>query len=268
MDIGLQELITRGRHIFAGAPRRLELFDLVNGRRNTADLAQMTKRHANSIRRDLTLMADAGLILPVTHEGEPVKKDGFPVFEKLPLARTLPLRHFQPVSPRPSSPRAAQVRTTARAGLRQTRVPLSIPSEEQLLSIARSGEDQIYEFKAQGADVRKITREICAMLNTEQGGIVFYGVDDDGSIEGTDISRQDMDQRLQNSVKTSISPAATIRIATIRVLGSDVIAVVVPPWNRRSVYQFDEKILIRKGTNVFGAKPEEVKQLHEGKPVV
>jgi hypothetical protein len=42
-------------------------------------------------------------------------------------------------------------------------------------------------------------------------------------------------------------------------MGNEVLVIIVPPWNRRDVYQFDEKVLIRKGTNVFAAKPEESK---------
>ncbi len=41
-----------------------------------------------------------------------------------------------------------------------------------------------------------------------------------------------------------------------------------PPWNRWDVYQFDEKVLIRKGTNAFAAKPEELRKLHRGEFVI
>jgi len=41
----LQELISRGRFIFAGAPERLGLYKLIDGRKTTADLAKLTKRH-------------------------------------------------------------------------------------------------------------------------------------------------------------------------------------------------------------------------------
>jgi predicted HTH transcriptional regulator len=266
--MGLQELMIRGRHIFAAAPDRLKVFELVNGKRTTREIANLTNRHVNNIRRDLNLMADAGLIMPVTHRGEVVKKDGFPLFDKLPLARTLPLRHFQATSRLPVRQTASSAPRTSRPPRRASAKPLPVPSEGDILDIARDGEDQTHEFKGQGTDVRKVTREVGAMLNTSQGGLVLYGIDDDGNIEGSDLSRQEMDQRLQNSVKNSVSPAATVRVASVTVLGSDILVVIVPPWNCRSVYQFDEKILIRKGTNVFGAKPEEVKQLHDGKPVV
>jgi predicted HTH transcriptional regulator len=52
------------------------------------------------------------------------------------------------------------------------------------------------------------------------------------------------------------------------VLGAEVLVIVVPPWNRRDVYQFQERFYIRKGTNVFVLRPEEVKSMHTGKAVV
>jgi hypothetical protein len=33
-------------------------------------------------------------------------------------------------------------------------------------------------------------------------------------------------------------------------------------------YQFDEKVFLRKGTNVFAAKPEELLKLHRGEYVI
>jgi predicted HTH transcriptional regulator len=134
--------------------------------------------------------------------------------------------------------------------------------------VCKKGEDQTVEFKAAGTDVRKITKEIAAMLNTRQGGIILYGVEDDGTIQGSEVSRQKLDQPLQNSVKNSIAPAATVTLKSISVLGTEVLVIIAPPWNRKDVYQFDQKVLIRKSTNVFGAKPEELKKLHRGNYVI
>ena len=98
--------------------------------------------------------------------------------------------------------------------------------------------------------------------------MVVYGVDDDGTISGSDVSRQKLDQPLQNSIKNSIAPAAVVSLKSVSVLGTEVLVVIVPPWNRRDVYQFDEKVYLRKGTNVFAAKPEELRKLHRGEYVI
>jgi len=263
----LQELIARGRFVFSKAPERLGVFGLVNGKRTASDIAGMLKRHANNIRRDLKRLSDAELIqVRRDIDGRPVKIGGFTVYEKTPLARTVPIAYFHgPTRLLKDKPRGRGMPQKSK-GKRPSTLPA--PTETEILDICKNGEDQIYEFKAAGTEVRKITREIAAMLNTKQGGIVLYGVDDDGTIQGSDLTRQRFDQPLQNSVKNSISPAAVVGLKSISVVGSDVLVVIAPPWNRRDVYQYDEKVLVRKGTNVFAAKPEELRKLHRGEYVI
>ncbi len=250
----------------ANAPERLKIFEAVNGRRNTVEIAKIVKRHINNTRRDLTRLSDAGLIQPLIEKGEPVKKNGFPVFEKVPLARTIPLRYFSTPNGIPTKSGESRVSSgNLSKGNSRVPKPLSIPTEEEILQIANAGEDQFYEFKGQGTDTQKITREVAAMLNTHQGGIIFYGIDDDGVIEGSEIPQQKLDQPLQNSIRNAISPSATIKLKTVQVMGSNIIVILVPPWNKKNIYQYNEKVLIRKGSNVFAAKPDELRQLHSGK---
>ncbi|MFY9912261.1 MAG: RNA-binding domain-containing protein [Candidatus Sulfotelmatobacter sp.] len=260
----LQELITRARFLFSGAPERLALFKLVNGREDAQQLAAKTRRHVNNVRRDLNKLRDAGLI----EEGPDSREkrgNGMPAYAKVPLARTVPIRYFLRPTGKPQ-PKPAKARHVPRAADR--RKPLAVPTGEEILDICKDGEDQTYEFKAAGTEARKIAREICAMLNTKRGGIILYGVDDSGKIIGSDVPRQKFDQALQNSIKNSISPAANITLKSVRTMGMEVLVIIVPPWNRRDVFQFDEKVLLRKGTNVFGAKPEELKKLHQRTDVI
>jgi predicted HTH transcriptional regulator len=263
----LQELITRGRFIFSGAPERLKLFTLIDGRKTAKELARLMRRHVTNVHRDLRQLSDVGLIEGKTKDGHPVIKDGNTLFQKTPLARTVPLAYFTKPSRLPNVPSR---RTSASLGNARTpkRRQLPTPGENHILDMCKQGEDQNVEFKAAGTEVRKVVREIGAMLNTKNGGFIFYGVDDDGTIQGTDVSRQKFDQPLQNSIKSSIAPAAVVSLKSVRVMGSELLIVIVPPWNRKEVYQFDEKVLIRKGTNVFGAKPEELKKLHRGEFIV
>lgn len=262
----LQEIIARGRFVFSRAPERLAAFNLVNGKRTASDISKSLKRHVNNIHRDLKMLNDAGLIQPKTgRDGQQVSTMGFAVYEKVPLARAVPTSYFTG----PSKIHKQRVQfNPATARSKKRAQPLRVPGEGDILDICKGGEDQIYEFKASGTDVRKVTREVAAMLNTREGGLILYGVDDAGTIQGTDVSRQTLDQPLQNSIKNSISPAAIVRLHSVTVLGSEVLVVVVPPWNRKDVYQFDEKVLLRKGTNVFAAKPEELRRLHKGEYII
>ena len=105
------------------------------------------------------------------------------------------------------------------------------------------------------------------MANTARGGIVFYGIEDDGTIVGSDTPAQDLDQPVQNAVHNGIAPPPAVSIESVEVLGLDVIAIIVPPWNREDVHQHGGKVLIRKGTNVLAASPNDLKRLHSGQAV-
>lgn len=254
----LQELISRGRFIFAGAPERLKLFALVDGRRTAKEMASRLKgRHVNNIHRDLRLLCDIGLIQERKKDGATQKRDGFTLYEKTPLARAVAVSYFS--GPRKVNKPKLPGPPAKDRGKRPK--PLPLPSENEILDMCKKGEDQTLEFKSAGTDVRKISKEIAAMLNTRDGGIIFYGVDDDGIIQGSDVSRQKLDQPLQNSVKNSIAPAATISLKAVTVLGSELLAVIVPPWNRKDVYQFDDRVLIRKGTNTFCCQTRRVAEV-------
>lgn len=214
----LQELISRGRFIFAGAPDRLKVYQLVDGRRTARAICRITKRHINNIHRDLRRLADVGLIEERQNEGKCTRKDGFTLYQKTPLARTVPLSYFS--GPVTLSKRRGVTKVASHRGWKKRPPPLSLPSETDILDMCKNGEDQTLEFKAAGTDVRKITREIAAMLNTHLGGIIFYGVDDDGTIRGSDLTRQKLDQPLQNSIKNSVSPAAVATLKSVSVLVS------------------------------------------------
>ena len=48
--ITLQELISRGRFIFQGAPKRLEIFKLIDGKRSAKEIAEILGKSAVNVR--------------------------------------------------------------------------------------------------------------------------------------------------------------------------------------------------------------------------
>lgn len=223
----------------------------------------MSRRHVNNVRRDLKLLSDSELIEQILRDNKPLKKEGYPVYDKVPLARTISMRYFTGPTLKiaPSHFRETDHGTRKISNQRRAK-SLKVPSGQEILDIANSGESQIFEFKGQGVEIQKITREIAAFLNTRQGGQIFYGIDDHGNIEGSDLTSQKLDQPLQNSVRNTISPPPTVRIHAVNVMGTQILVITIPPWDKRHVYMFTDKVLIRKGTNVFASKPEELKMLH------
>ncbi|MCP4364596.1 MAG: ATP-binding protein [Planctomycetes bacterium] len=262
----LQELVFRGRFIFSSAPLRLEVFSLVNGRRSAKEIGIKTGKSASATLNDLKKIAEMELINTRTgSDGKIVRKDGSVIYEKVPLARSIPLSYFSDTTKSRKKP-SKKHRKGVPSSKKVSR--LRVPSENEILDICKHGESQLHEFKASGVEARKITREIGAFLNTKRGGIIFYGVEDDGSIAGTDIHRQQFDQSIQNSILNNIDPAAIVDIRKAVVLGTEILIIIVPAWDNSTVYQYDGRTLLRKGTNVFVAKTEEVRKLHSGVSII
>ncbi|MCZ6744422.1 MAG: ATP-binding protein [Alphaproteobacteria bacterium] len=141
---------------------------------------------------------------------------------------------------------------------------LRLPTEEEIIEICGRGENQIVEFKGQGAEPKVIAKEIAGMLHTRQGGMIFYGVSDDGKVQGSDQSQQQFDQSLQNCLRDSFDPPVTVTINHKKVMGSEIFVLIVPPWNKSDVYLYRSRAFIRKGTNVFAVKSQEIKKLYGG----
>lgn len=263
----LQELISRGRFVFSNAPKRLEVFKLINGKRSTKEIAQKINRDLSSVLNDIKKLKDMELIEEKKDsKGNIIRKGKAVVYEKTKLIKHVPLSYFQEVAE--TSKLVKRVPTRRVKGRRPTII--HVPSEREILDICKQGEDQIYEFKAPGTKTEKITKEIAAFLHTGNGGIIFYGIQDDGSILGSDLTRQEFDQRIQNSIRNTISPPPNIYIKERNIMGSKIILIIVPPWDRKTIYQYtlDSRYYIRKGTNIFALKPEEIQKLSKGEPII
>ncbi len=263
-DVGLQEMITRGRFIFSSGPKKLDVFKLINGKRTGKEIARKMGRRQSTVLDDIRKLRDFGLVIDKTDkDGNIIKKHGSTLFEKSPLIKHIPYSYFESVADTRALTKA-KVATTSGRMRPSTRI--HIPDEQTILSICRDGEDQLYEFKRPGTDMRKLAKEIAAFLHTRNGGIILYGVEDDGSIIGSDFRSQEFDQRIQNSVRNTINPPPSVQIKKRIVMGSEILLVSISPWDRSTLYQYtDGRFYVRKGTNVFAVKPDEMKKLSKGK---
>lgn len=263
----LQELITRGKFIFSGAPKRLEVFKCINGQRSTKDVSRMTRRSLSTVLHDIEKLADMELIRTRKDNfGKVLKKNNATIYEKMPLVKHIPLSYFASIADTTKYTKTSVSKKTKRSHAQR----IHTPTEQEILDISKAGEDQYFEFKSPGTDTSKITKEIAAFLHTKNGGIIFYGIEDDGSIVGSDVTRQVFDQRIHNSVRNTVSPQPTVIIKERNVIGSTIILVIIPPWNRKNLYQYSktEKYYIRRGSNVFALKPDELQKLSKGQFIV
>jgi DNA-binding Lrp family transcriptional regulator len=262
----LQELISRARFIFSGAPKRFDVYNLINGKRSTKDISKKTGRSLSSVLQDIEKLKDLELIQERQFKNGFLKKDGASVFEKTPIIKHVSKSYFRDVS---STSKLSKKRIS-KISRSQDLSSIHIPSEGEILDICKEGEDQLYEFKSPGTKMEDISEEIAAFLHTKSGGILFYGIDDNGTVLGSDIRRQDFDQRIHNSIRNTINPSPTIDIKESHVMGAKIILVVIPSWDRQSLYQYTKKgrYLIRRGTNKFAIQPDELKKLSKGVYVV
>lgn len=262
----LQEIITRGRFVFSNAPKRFDVFTLVDGSRTAKEIALKVGRSPSAVLNDIRMLTDFGLVAPKRdNSGNPVKKGNAAVLEKSPLARHVSNSYFRPIAD-------TRPLVKAKVGGRQatkTSMTLRTPSEQELLDICNNGEDQLYEFKGPGTKGRKLAKEIAGFSHTRRGGILLYGVDDDGSIIGSNLTAQQFDQKIQNSAQNSITPPPSVLVAKRSLMGAEVQLAIIPPWDRKTLFQFgDGRYYIRKGTNVFALKPGEIRKLTKGEYVV
>jgi len=261
----LQELVARARFLFEGAAKRRQVFEFVNGKRSAKEIARKSGKTLAGALKDLQKMRDMELIAPRKNgDGSSFKRDNSVVYERSPLLKHLSISYFR----EPEKLAAKKIKDGPKSYRNRAMSTITVPSTEQTLDICSSGEDQLYEFKTAGTQAEKLAKEICAFANTKMGGIIFYGVEDDGSIAGVDMSRQKFDQMIQNSIKHNITPTPAIKLVEQNVLGYKIILIIIPAWNRKDVHHFQDAVYIRRGTNVFKTKSDETRKLHNGEYVI
>jgi hypothetical protein len=141
----IQELITRGRFIFARAPGRLKVYELVTGRSSGKAIAKTLRKRLSNVLPDLKALRDLELIqTKQDKKGQPIKVDGSLVYEKPPLARQIPLSYFR--DPAMAARQLQSSPVTRKAGQPRARA-LTAPSATGILDICKRGEDDITEFK-------------------------------------------------------------------------------------------------------------------------
>jgi DNA-binding transcriptional ArsR family regulator len=264
--MNLQELVARARIIFKGAPKRREVYNLVNSKNSAKDISKKIGKSLSATLQDLQKMRDLEIIILKKDDNKKIiKKDNSFVYEKTPLLKHLKKSYFS--EPEKIAKVKPKKDNSSKIGHSYFTM-IQTPSNEQIIDVCRSGEDQLHEFKKAGTAMEKLSKEIAAFANTKMGGIIFYGVDDDGTIENSDLSRQKFDQSIQNSIKNTIDPTPAIKIIEKDILGYKIILILIPPWNKKEVHHFQDNIYIRRGTNTFKTKIDETKKLHQGEYVI
>ncbi len=142
---------------------------------------------------------------------------------------------------------------------RRPNTTLIMTTRVELLEIIANGENSGIEFKRDDARDHDLAKDLVAFSNLE-GGRVFLGVDDDGTVVG--VTRERLEEWVADVCRDKIMPAVTPYFETIKDArpGADVVVVRVP----RGVYAHSQRsddgnvYFVRVGTRSRESTPEEL----------
>ncbi len=137
-------------------------------------------------------------------------------------------------------------------------------SPEQLSNILFEGEGLTVEFKRKVSSPEKIAKAMIAFANTH-GGILIFGIDDDGSVVGVDSEKEEIDL-IFTAAKQHCYPPIEPGIEIIEFEGKDVIVVTIEqskmkPHHLVSLNGDAGKVFIRSGSQNVIASDEMIKLL-------
>lgn len=135
----------------------------------------------------------------------------------------------------------------------------------QLKTLVKHGESETLEFKNSTGSLNTGMQTVCAFLNSNHGGIVIFGVKDDGKIIGqkvTDSTRKEIAVELNK-----IDPHPKIDVKYVNIENSlQAIIMVVNP-GEKTPYTYDGRPYARsQSTTIRMTKEEYIYLLHQNNP--
>ncbi len=130
------------------------------------------------------------------------------------------------------------------------------------------GEGFELEFKRKISSPLKIAKTLSAFANTS-GGIILFGVDDDGTIVGVESEKTELDL-IDESVEFYCQPPVSVNIKIVPYNHRDVIVATVEESDSKPHYVKDENeepnVFIRVNDNTVLASKEVIKVLRDEHP--
>ena len=134
--------------------------------------------------------------------------------------------------------------------------------------LIEEGEGFELEFKRKVSTPKKIAKTLSSFANTN-GGIVLFGVDDDGSIVGVESEKSELDLIVESS-HVNCDPPVPIDITIVPANHRDIIVVSIDKSDNKPHYVVDDdgnkKVFIRVNDNTVIASKEVVKVLKDERP--
>jgi predicted HTH transcriptional regulator len=134
--------------------------------------------------------------------------------------------------------------------------------------LIEEGEGFELEFKRKVSSPKKIAKTLSSFANTK-GGIILFGVDDDGSIVGVESEKTELGL-IEESAQIYCDPPVALFIKIVPHNRRDVIVATVNESKTKPHYVVDEdgmrKVFIRVNDNTVIASKEVVKVLRDERP--
>ncbi|GHV77520.1 transcriptional regulator [Spirochaetia bacterium] len=135
----------------------------------------------------------------------------------------------------------------------------------ELLQTISLGEDSEHQFKRTFTNTESLAAEMVAFSNGN-GGIIFVGVEDNGSVCGVDFRDiQRINQLISNVASQNIRPAINPTTQNISTDKGIVIAITIPKGNNKPYQDKDGVFWIKSGSDKRKATArEEIKRMFSG----
>lgn len=140
---------------------------------------------------------------------------------------------------------------------------MSIPLQERL----KTGEDAGAAFQRQAGPADAIARHLCALLNSETGGAIICGVEDDGTPVGV-ADAETVAANLQRTLSQLVSPPALFAVSA-QDLGEVSLVVIDAPAGPDKPYVTGGGVWLRQGPHTQAADAPALRALfaaQEGEP--
>lgn len=119
----------------------------------------------------------------------------------------------------------------------------------ELKALISEGENFKIEFKRQFSGIEKIAKEMVAFANTK-GGMILFGVDDDGTIYGVESEKSEMDLIYEAARKYCEPPIEPI-VQVIELNGKDIVVAIVEESQNKPHRLQDYKDIISRQAKVY-----------------
>ena len=130
----------------------------------------------------------------------------------------------------------------------------------QLKTLVQRGESEVLEFKTSTGSISTGMQTVCAFLNSDRGGTIIFGVNDNGQINGQEVADK---TRKEIAVELNkIEPHVKIDIIYVKVSSNRQAIVMHVNPGEQAPYSYDGRPFIRNQSTTMRMTKEDYVYLH------